>query len=138
MRRDPWLGVALCVLWLLEAGCTALREIPRSEYAAVPERQHVRLQTQEGLTYEFDFVRVEGDSLAGFRRQELPGPVDDYATLRVPLDDVAKLSARGLDWYRTGLIGGGVIAAVVAAGLSSAKNSSPPGDNGGGGGGKVP
>ena len=90
MRRIPWLRAAGYAAWLLGAGCTALREIPRGEYAAVPERQHVRLQTQEGLIYEFDYVRVEGDSLAGYRRRDLPGPVDDYATLRVPLEEDRK------------------------------------------------
>src|SRR4051794_14197533 len=87
-------------------GCTALRELPRSEYAARPERQHVRVETTEGLKYEFDYVRVENDSLTGFKEQESEGPLTEVSTLRMPLDDVRALSTRQIDWYRTGLAGG--------------------------------
>ena len=49
------------------------------------------------------------------------------------------MSAHGIDWYRTGLIGGLGLAALLAAGLSASHNSNT-GDNnsGGGGGGRVP
>ena len=118
-------------LWLLGTGCTALREIPPSQYAVAPERRHVRLVTRTGLSYEFDYVKVAGDSLLGYRRRDVGGPAEDYATLAVPLEDVARLSERGVDWYRTGLIGGGVLAAVVAAGLSARSDNGS--ENSGGG-----
>ena len=123
---------------LLATGCTSLREIPRSEYAAAPQRQHVRLITREGLIYEFDYIVVNGDSLTGYRRRDTPG-VEDYATLPVALDEVQKLSARSIDWVRTGLIGGGVVAALVVKGLGSSGGLlGGGGDGGGGGGGRVP
>ena len=133
MRLKHWPRLAVCGALLLGAGCTSLREIPRSQYAAQPERKNVRLETQEGLVYEFDYVQVGGDSLTGFRRRESEGPIEDYGQMSLPLDRIAKLSARGVNWYRTGLIGGGVIAAVVAAGLNSSNNNHPSSDNGGGG-----
>ena len=127
-------GVLAC---LALAGCTSLREIPRSEYAAQAERKHVRLITREGLVYEFDYVTVNGDSLTGFRRRDSAGPVEDYASMQVPLEEVQKLSARSIDWYRTGLIGGGALAALVVKGLSDANASSDGGGGGGGGPGRV-
>jgi len=136
-RRGPALAVA--AVWMLGAGCTTLREIPPSAYAARPERKDVRLLTRDGLDYEFDYVRIARDSLTGFRRRDVEGPVDDEARLSVPLSDVQKLSARSVDWKRTGLIGGGVIAVVAAAGLKAAsKNSSGSDDSGGGKIGGVP
>jgi hypothetical protein len=131
--------VALCALALLAAGCTSLREIPRSEYAASPERKNVRIVTRDGLKFEFDFVTVDSDSLVGYRHRDVEGLADEYATVRIPLDDISALSARHLDWYRTGLIGGGVIAAIVAHGLTGSDNQPTDAGNGGGGGGtRVP
>jgi hypothetical protein len=114
-RRAVRIGVA--VLWLAGSGCTALREVPRNQIGARPERKDVRLVTREGLVYEFDFIRVEGDTMVGYRRRDVEGPIEEYATLRVPLDDVGSLKARSIDWVRTGLIGGAIAAAVVTAAL---------------------
>jgi hypothetical protein len=122
----------------LATGCTALREIPRSQYAAEPERKHVRVVTRDGLVYEFDYMTVNGDSLTGYRRRDTEGPIEDYATLQVAFEEVQKLSARSIDWTRTGLIGGGVIAAFVVKGMSNSSSSSDEGGESGGGGGRVP
>jgi hypothetical protein len=127
--------------WMAASGCTSLREIPRKDYGAVPERKDVRLDTMEGLHYELDYVRIDGDTLTGYRRRDSEGLVDDFAMLRVALDDVKSLSARRIDWARTSLIGAGAAAAVVAAGLKNNKSpdSGGSGDGGGGGGGgRVP
>ena len=128
--------LVLCGLVLLANGCTSLREIPRGEYAAQPERRDVRIHTRDGLVYEFDYARVQGDSLIGFRRREVEGSFDEFGTARVALDDVDQLSSRGVDWYRTGLVGGGVLLAVIVGGLSAAGR----GGNGepSSGGGKIP
>lgn len=128
----PWrrARLAACALWLAGSGCTSLREIPRGEYGAIPERKDVRLVTRAGLKYEFDYVRIEGDTLLGYRRKDVEGPIDEFGTMRVALDDVGGLEARRLDWLRTGLVGAGVVAVVVSAGLI--KNR---GDQGGPGGG---
>jgi hypothetical protein len=131
-HRWPLLGVGLS--WLLAAGCTTLREIPRSQYASQPERRHVRLVTREGLVYEFDYIQVSGDSLIGYRRRDVEGPAEEFALVGLPLEEVQRLSARSVDWYRTGLIGGGVIAAFVAKGLTESSDK-PEGGGGGGGGG---
>jgi len=136
--KSGWPRLCVASLWLLGTGCTALREIPPSQYAAAPERRHVRVVTRAGLSYEFDFVKVAGDSLLGYRRRDVGGPAEDYATLAVPLEDVARLSARGVDWYRTGLIGGGVLAAVVAAGLSARSDNSSGSETSGGGTPRIP
>ncbi len=127
--------VAATGLWLLASGCTSLREIPRSEYAARPQRKDVRIHTRDGLVYEFDYAQIQGDSLVGFRRRDVEGRFDDFATHEVALEDIDRLSSRGVDWYRTGLIGGGVLVAVIVGGLNAA------GRNNGGetsGGGKIP
>ena len=122
----------------LLTGCTSLREIPRSDYTAQPERKNVRLWTLEGLEYEFDFVRVENDSIVGYRRQDVEGAYDDYAVFGLPLAEVARLSARRVDWARTGLVGGGVLAAVVVAGLSTSDPPAPSQGNGGNGFPRIP
>lgn len=120
----PWLHgswcrarVAACALWLAGSGCTSLREIPRGEYGVIPERKDVRLVTRAGLKYEFDFARVQGDTLIGYKRREVEGPIDEFATMRLALDEVGVLEARRVDWLRTGLVGAGVVGVVVAAGL---------------------
>ncbi|OGF15305.1 MAG: hypothetical protein A2W00_06905 [Candidatus Eisenbacteria bacterium RBG_16_71_46] len=138
MNRRRALGIAACCSWLAATGCTSLREIPRGEYAALPERRDVRLETKTGLVYEFDYARFDGDTLTGFRRQDLEGVPDFYASQPFPLDDVSRLSARRLDWYRTGMIGGGVAAVVVAAALRSATKNGSSDDTSGGGGPRIP
>ena len=137
MRNHRW-GAGLLLLTLLTGpGCTTLRELPRSEYAARPERQHVRVITLDSLVYEFDYVRVEGDTLTGYRERDVEGPVSEVNTLPVPLERVRAMSVRSIDWYRTGLVGGGALAAVVAAGIT-AVNRRGHDDTGSSGGGKPP
>jgi len=132
MHRKSLYARVLLMAWIAGAGCTTLREVPRSEYAARPQREHVKITTNEGLDYEFDYVRVEGDTLMGYRERDTEDPVTDIATLAVPLDDIAHLSQRGVDWYRTGIIGGGVLAVVIAAGVAKANKNNGSGDSGGG------
>ena len=110
----------MALLLLLGSGCTSLREIPRSEYAAQPERKDVRVETRDSLVYELDYVRVQSDTLIGFRRRDTEGPFDDFATLRIPMDDINHLLARSVDWYRTSVVGLGALGVVVVAGLTAA------------------
>lgn len=123
---------AAAVLWLAGSGCTSLREIPRSQYAAKPERKDVHVLTREGLAYEFDYVEIDADTLVGYRRRDTEGPVPDYSTLRLALDDVSRLEARQVNWTRTGLIGAAGAAVVVAAGMRVASQSSGSEGSGGG------
>ncbi len=107
----------------MSASCTSLREIPRTDYTVQPDRRDVRVTTRDGLRYEFDYAHFEGDSLVGYRRRDVDGPFDDYAVLRIPLGDVTQLSARSVDWRRTGLLGAAIVAGGVTVGLATRKHA---------------
>ena len=138
MKRHRWGRSWVAIVALLATGCTALKEIPRSEYAAQAERKHVRVVTRDGLQYEFDYTQVQGDTLVGYRERDVPGAAEDIATVPFALEDITALRVRGLDWYRTGLIGGGLIAALVATGLTTGGADRPSDGGSSGGGGRVP
>lgn len=95
-----------------------MRELPRSEWAVAPQRKNVEVETRAGERYAFDTAHFSSDSLTGYRHVETEGAFDQVEAKAVPLDQVARLQARRIDWYRTGLIGGVVIAAILAASLS--------------------
>jgi hypothetical protein len=140
MKRSRVLSGAVLVFWLCASGCTTLREIPRSDYPRLPERHGVRVQTRDGLVYEFDYASFGPDSLTGYRqRSDLEGPVDQMVTFKMALDDIEHLTTRRLDWYRTGIVGGSVLAGVLVAGLgvAAAKPPEQGGSSGGGGGGRI-
>src|SRR5512136_3082626 len=99
MPSRRWCALIL-LAWLAGEGCTALREIPSSEYTERVPRQPVRVVTREGLSYQLDEARVDGDTLVGSRRRDVEGPVDEFDMLKLPLDQVASISARHIDWYR--------------------------------------
>lgn len=119
--------------WLAGSGCTALREIPRADYAARVADRPVRVLTRAGDDYELESARVESDSLVGVRRREVEGPIDEFETVRLPLDVVASIAARRIDWYRTGLVVGTAAVVVAVAAVRSVS-----GETGGPGGGKDP
>ena len=140
MRRSRALSGAMLALWLGGSGCTTLREIPRSDYPLVSERHGVRVQTRDGLVYDFDYASFSADSLTGFRhRNDVEGPVDQTVSFRVALDDVEHITTRRLDWYRTTIVGGSVLAGVLVAGLGGAAPKTPDsgGNTGGGKGGGI-
>ncbi|HTM57609.1 MAG TPA: hypothetical protein VL123_04265 [Candidatus Udaeobacter sp.] len=139
MHHRSWSRWVCAVMTLAATGCTALRDIPRDQFGARPERKNVHIETRDGLVYEFDYVRLQGDSLVGFRRRDVEASVDEFATVPMPLEDVTHMSARGVDWRRTGLVGGGALAAVLAAGIAAgSRGSSNTPTSGGGKGGGVP
>ncbi len=138
MRAGTWWRVGCGLACLAGSGCSALREIPRVDYGAREERRNVRVETVDGLHYEFDVLHVEADSLIGYRRRDVEGTFDEMATVRLALDDVAHLQARGVDWYRTTLVAGGALAVIVAAGLSSASHGTNGAGTSGGGKGGIP
>ena len=139
MRRSRAECATVLALLLAANGCTALREIPRNDYARPHERHGVRVETRDGLVYDFDYASFTSDSLTGYRnRGDVDGPVDQSVTLRLALDDVEHLTTRKVDWFRTGLIGGTVLAGVLVAGLNgSTKPAEPSPTSGGGGGGRI-
>jgi len=123
-----WAAVAC----LLAYGCSTMREIPRGEYAAEPQRENVKVQTRSGAKYDFDRVRVQSDSLFGDQRVDTEeGSFEEYRTTPLALDDVTAISVRKLDWYRIGLVAGVAAAVALAAVLTQQKDSSTPPSGGG-------
>jgi hypothetical protein len=119
-RHRAMAGFSLLV-WIAGTGCTTLREVPRSEYATAGEEHSIRILTADSLEYEFDYAKVSGDTLTGYRRQETTPDQPEYATLSLPLNDIQKVATRRVDWTRTGLIGGLGVLLVASVGLA-AKN----------------
>ncbi len=136
MRVNRVLRAGACGLWVLGTGCTTLREIPRGEYTARSQRDHVRIVTGDGLLYEFDYASFTADSLVGFRRRELETRVEEFVTLGFSHEQIATMWVRGIDWTHTGLVGAGVLVAVVLVAL--VKNPAGPAGNSSGGGGIRP
>jgi hypothetical protein len=132
MRMHRALRVAACGIWVLGSGCTALREIPRADYTARSQRDRVRVVTQEGLVYEFDYASFSGDSLTGFRRRDIESKVEEFATIGFPLGEVKALWVRGIDWTRTALVGGGALLGVVGLALAKKAQDSSGTSSGGG------
>ena len=139
MRRSRAQSAAVLALLLAANGCTALREIPRNDYDHVHERNGVRVETRDGLVYDFDHAAFTADSLTGYRsRGDLEGPIDQSVTLRLSLNDIERLTTRKVDWARTSLIGGTVLAGVLVAGLNGgSKPAEPSSTSTGGGGGRI-
>lgn len=139
MKTSRGLCAAVLACYLAATGCTTLREIPRGQYALSGERKAVRVTTRDGLIYEFDYATFDADSMQGFRhRQDVEGPLDQLATVHFALEDIAHLESRGVDWYRTSLVGGGVLAGVLAVGLTAAaRHANDGGGSSGGGGGRL-
>jgi hypothetical protein len=137
MIRARVAGLALLCAWLVSTGCMTLSEIPRKDFTARAERKGVRVETRDGLVYDFDWAVFAGDTLTGYRnRNDVEGPVDQVAVVRVPFEDVQRVTARELDWRRTGLIGGSAVATALAVGLHAAARNSDNGSTSSGGGGK--
>jgi len=126
MRASCWMRVVTALVLLGANGCTALREIPRQDYVSRVPGRAVRVLTTTGLRYEFDTAQVEADTLVGFTRRDVEGPIDEFDTVRLPMEQVSSILARRIDWYRTGLVGGLSLAAIVAAGLSRHKSDGGP------------
>jgi hypothetical protein len=109
---------AIAALWIVASGCSAMRELPRAEWAAAPERKDVEIETSSGERYVFETARFSADSLTGYRQRPGDGVFEQVDATALPLERVTRLQARRIDWYRTGLIGGVVLAGILAASLS--------------------
>ena len=135
MRFHRGLRVAVCGLYLVtSSGCTSLREVPRGEYAALPQREHVRVVTRDGLLYQFDFAKFGADTITGYRQRDTEGRVEEYATLEVPLENVEKLSTRQVDWMRTGIVGGVALIGILFGAYKATQANREGGESTGGGG----
>ena len=115
--------VTFLPLW---SGCTALRELPRDQYAVRPERAHVVVHTREGARHDFDLARFSADSLTGYQRSRGDDTAEAYdAFPPLALDGVSRIATRQVDWYRTSLVMGVVLGAIVAGALSRSDGGAP-------------
>ena len=139
-RVSTWLSLVA----LAASGCSSLVQVPRSEFAAMPERKNVRIRTQQGEEYAFDRIKVSADSLSGLGYQQRlvtradgESEIDEMATsVSVPLADVTIMEERRRNWKAATRWGLGVAAAsafVVAVGSHTGNH-----DNAQPGGGKGP
>jgi hypothetical protein len=130
MTMTRALRLAVLAAWLAANGCMTVREVPRSELDARKERSRVRVETREGLLYEFDYATFADDTLTGFRsRPDVEGPADQVTEFQIPFDELERVSTHQLDWRRTGWIGGSVVASAIVVGLrAAAKHDNTPPD----------
>ena len=137
MLRSRAASLVVLGCWLAAGGCTTLREIPPSRYVTRAANRPVRVQTNEGLVYEFDYAEFNGDTLTGYRtRSDLEGTIDQVTQVRIPFEELQVVSVRQIDWRRTSLVGGGVLAVALAVGLKASQRQDTN-DTGTSGGGKI-
>jgi hypothetical protein len=130
MKVNRGWRLGMLAIWVSGAGCTALREIPRRDYVAHVGERPVRVVTSRGDDFDLESTRIEADSLIGYRRLDVEGPIEEFETVRLALDDVASISVRRVDWYRTGIVGVTAAAAIVATATRS--TAATPAPTGGG------
>jgi len=124
MKSWTFLQVGLALLVApFGSGCTALRELPRDQYAAKPERRHLVVDAA-GERHAFGRATFGADSMVGYPHRRR-GAAADTASVRLALDDVSRIVAREVDWYRTSLLGGVALGAVLAATLSGSDTKKP-------------
>ena len=139
MKHPASLGIILTLA--VATGCSSLSQVPRSEYAAQPERKSVLVRTTEGEQFAFDRVTISADTLSGVGYQQRTVYLSDgQATIeevavpvRLPLERIASLSEKRRDWGRTakwGLGAAGAAAFVIAVGTNS--SDEPAAEPGGG------
>ena len=126
---------------VLATGCSSLAQVPRSDFAAVPERKGVLVRTLDGEQFSFDRAAISADTLTGTGYQQRTivladgqPSVEEVATeVRIPLERIASLQQKRRDWGRTakwGLGAAGAAAFVIAVGTNSGEE--PPANPGGG------
>lgn len=126
---------------VVATGCSSLAQVPRSEFAATPERKGVLVRTLDGEQYSFDHAVIGADTLTGVGYQQRTvlqadgqPSVEEFATqVRIPLERIASLQQKRRDWGRTarwGLGAAGAAAFVIAVGTNSGEE--PPAKPGGG------
>lgn len=122
-QRGRMLATLAC---LLAGGCSTLHELPRSEYAARPERKGVVVETREGLHYKFDLATFGPDTLVGQHMRDTEGAFEEYSVVAIPLETVARMQVMRTNWIRTGVIAGGVAVAAITAVAARTKATTPP------------
>ena len=143
MKRLPTLVVVSALAFA--SGCSSLAQVPRSEFASVPERRSVLVRTSDGEQYAFDRALISADSLTGIGFQQRtvvladgqPSIEETSTEVRMPLERIASLQQKRRDWGRTakwGLGAAGAAAFVVAVGTKTVNDdgAGPGGGKGGG------
>lgn len=143
MKRLPTILVVSCLV--VATGCSSLAQVPRGDFAAVPERRAVLVHTDAGEQYSFDRATFTADSLTGVGYQQRTvlladgqPSVEEVATeVRLPLDRIVSLQEKRRDWGRTakwGLGAAGAAAFVIAVGTNAINDdgAKPGGGKGGG------
>ncbi len=139
MKHPSSLAIVLALA--SATGCSSLAQVPRSEFAAQPERSSVLVRTDEGEQFSFDTVTIRADTLAGTGYQQRTvylsdgqASIEEVAVpVRLPLERIASLSEKRRDWGRTakwGLGAAGAAAFVIAVGTNSGDD--PSAEPGGG------
>lgn len=119
--------VAVALLLLAAQGCSAMREIPPGQYAEQETRKQVRVTTRDGTTLTFKPAHFSADSVWGEQRVDRgAGTPEPAQTVAFPLDQVARLEEKRLDWVRTGIVLGIAAVAGIAAIIANQKNQTPP------------
>jgi hypothetical protein len=128
-RGRPRGRVFAALVCLFATGCSTLRELPRAEFAAKPERKGVVVDTREGLHYKFDLAFFSPDTLVGQHLKDTEGSFEEYNTVAIPLEAVERMQVRQTNWLRTGVIAGAAAVAAIV-GVASRQKSSAPVDSG--------
>lgn len=128
MKRLP----AILVVSSLAAatGCSSMAQVPRSEFAAEPERKSVLVRTADGEEFAFDRALISADTLTGVGYQQRTvvdkdgePTIEEIATqVQIPLERITSLSQKKRDWGRTakwGLGAGAAAAFVIAVGSAT-------------------
>ena len=95
MARSIMAGVRLGIFERLAKGPAGADELAR-ELELTPAGTRLLLDSlcalghveRDGSRYEFDTARVAGDTLTGYRRRDAPGPLDEYDSTALPMEDV--------------------------------------------------
>jgi len=137
-------GILLTLVGLLLAGCSSIREVPRSDLTADAEFENVRVATLDG--FEYRFVRVEAvpDTLVGFYTATLERSnerkeiwfEDILQRHKIPMSRVAKIELVRKDPLKTALYGATLLAAgyVLVTFVEEQRGEAGTGGSGGKGG----
>ncbi|NNF08429.1 MAG: hypothetical protein HKN21_16835 [Candidatus Eisenbacteria bacterium] len=146
MRRQLWVGILSCFFIPFLLGCSGTRRLDRSDLVHPEPADTYLVTTQDGQTFTFIALHLEGDELIGTVRETVTNTVGEgetarteisnrYDEKRVPWPEVALVEAEGGPKSSSG--GVWLIAASVAAGIGAFLILGSTGDdNSGGSGGK--
>ena len=139
MNRLP--ATLVVVTLAVATGCSSLSQVPRGEFAAVPERKDILVRTEDGEQFAFDRAVISADTLSGVGYQQRtivladgqPSVEEIATTVKIPLERISSLQQKNRDWGRTAKWGLGVAGAaafVIAVGTNTGEED-PSGPGGG-------